>query len=64
MILIEEARGVRHTYFNNGRRVSDQTMALMPPMTSSSDGTLPDAGQIPFRTYKGDVPMSEYIIPD
>lgn len=34
-------------------------MALMPPMISSSDGTGPLIGQIPFKTYKGDVPMSE-----
>jgi hypothetical protein len=31
----------------------------MAPMTSSLGGTGPDADQIPLRTYKGEVPMSE-----
>jgi hypothetical protein len=47
------------TYFNNGRMVRDQKMALIPPITSSFEGTGPLAGQIPFKTYSGDVPMSE-----
>lgn len=38
-------------------------MALIPPMISSLGGTGPDDGQIPLSTYKGDVPMSEYMIP-
>lgn len=47
------------TYLVSGRSVRDQIMALMHPMTSSSGGTGPDVGQIPFRTYNGEVPMSE-----
>ena len=38
-------------------------MALIPPMISSLGGTGPDADQIPLSTYKGEVPMSEYMIP-
>ena len=40
-----------------------QIMALIPPIISSSDGTVPEVGHIPFSTYNGDVPMSEWIIP-
>jgi hypothetical protein len=43
--------------------VSDQMMALMAPITSSAGGTGPEAGHMPFRTYNGEVPMSEYTIP-
>ena len=38
-------------------------MALIPPMISSLEGTGPDDDQIPLSTYKGDVPISEYMIP-
>jgi hypothetical protein len=48
-----------HTYLRRGRNVRDQTMALIAPMTSSLGGTGPDVGQIPLRTYRGDVPISE-----
>jgi len=47
------------TYFKSGKRVKDQIIALMPPMISSSGGMSPDEGQIPLRTYSGEVPMSE-----
>ena len=53
----------RRTYLSSGIKVSDQMMADMPPITSSLDGTGSPAGQIPFSTYRGDVPMSEYMIP-
>lgn len=36
---------------------------LMPPITSSSEGTGPSPGHIPFKTYNGEVPMSLYMIP-
>jgi len=48
-----------HTYLRRGINVRDQTMALRPPITSSLGGTGPDVGQIPLRTYKGEVPISE-----
>lgn len=35
----------------------------MPPMISSLGGTGPEDDQIPLSTYKGEVPMSEYMIP-
>ena len=54
-----QSRDVKFTYLSNGNNVRDQMMALMPPMISSSEGTGPAAGQIPFKTYNGDVPMSE-----
>lgn len=38
------------TYFRSGRRVSDQTIALRPPITSSLEGTSPLDGQIPLST--------------
>jgi hypothetical protein len=38
------------TYLINGIRVRDQMIALTPPIISSSGGTPPDAGQIPFST--------------
>lgn len=47
------------TYFNNGRNVMDHTIALIAPIASSFGGAGPSAGQIPFRTYRGEVPMSE-----
>jgi len=47
------------TYFTNGKIVRAHIMALIPPMTSSLEGTSPVAGQIPFSTYKGEVPISE-----
>ena len=47
------------TYLQNGRRVKDQIMALIHPMTSSFGGAGPDDDQMPLSTYKGDVPMSE-----
>ena len=56
-------RGRKLTYLQSGRRVKDQTIALTPPMISSLGGTGPDGDQIPFSTYKGEVPMSEYMIP-
>lgn len=43
----------------SGRIVNDQKMALTPPITSSWEGTGPVGDQMPFKTYKGDVPMSE-----
>lgn len=39
------------TYLIKGRIVIDQKIALRPPMTSSGEGTGPEAGQIPFKTY-------------
>lgn len=39
------------TYLMSGRMVIDQKMALRPPITSSSEGTGPEPGQIPFKTY-------------
>lgn len=47
------------TYFKNGNSVKDHTIALMPPITSSLGGAGLSAGQMPFRTYRGEVPMSE-----
>lgn len=47
------------TYLRNGNRVRAQMMALIPPMMSSFEGTFPPLGQIPFKTYSGEVPMSE-----
>lgn len=47
------------TYFSKGKSVRDHIMALIPPMTSSSEGTSPVLGQIPFKTYNGEVPISE-----
>ena len=47
------------TYFNSGISVMAHMIALIPPITSSLDGAGPLAAQIPFKTYKGDVPMSE-----
>jgi hypothetical protein len=38
-------------------------MALIHPMISSFGGTGPVDDQMPLSTYKGDVPMSEYMIP-
>ena len=52
-------KGLKFTYLSNGNKVRDQMMALMPPITSSFEGTGPSEGQIPFKTYNGDVPMSE-----
>jgi hypothetical protein len=49
----------RRTYLSKGRRVIAQIIALIPPMISSWDGKGPVLGQIPFRTYRGEVPMSE-----
>lgn len=54
---------MRLTYLQNGRRVKDQMIALIHPMISSFGGAGPDDDQMPLSTYKGDVPMSEYIIP-
>jgi hypothetical protein len=51
------------TYFMRGRRVRDQTIALTPPITSSFDGASLEGLQIPFKTYRGEVPRSEYMIP-
>ena len=39
-------------------------MALIHPMISSFGGTGPDDDHMPLSTYKGDVPMSEYMIPE
>ena len=47
------------TYFNSGNNDMDHTIALIPPITSSLEGAGSVAGQIPFKTYKGEVPMSE-----
>ena len=52
------------TYFNKGRIVRAHMIALIPPMTSSFGGTGPPVGQIPLSTYRGDVPISEYMIPE
>ena len=41
---------VWRTYFIRGSNVIDQMIALIPPMTSSWEGTGPELGQIPFRT--------------
>ena len=38
-------------------------IALTPPMISSLEGNGPSAGQIPFKVYNGEVPISLYIIP-
>ena len=43
---------------NSGRMVRAQIIQLMPPITSSDDGTGPVAGQIPLSVYKGEVPIS------
>ena len=51
------------TYLMSGSNVKAQIIALMPPMTSSVEGTGPVAGHNPLRVYNGDVPMSEYMIP-
>lgn len=37
--------------------VSAQMIQLMPPITSSSEGTGPVPGHMPLRVYKGDVPI-------
>jgi len=34
-------------------------IVLIPPITSSLGGVGPSAGQIPFKTYRGEVPISE-----
>lgn len=47
------------TYFTRGRSDIAQIMALTPPITSSREGVPLWGGQIPFRTYNGEVPMSE-----
>lgn len=47
----------------SGMIVNAHTIALIPPITSSADGTGPAAGQRPFMVYTGEVPTSEYIIP-
>lgn len=44
------------TYFTSGTKVIAQIIAEIPPITSSSEGASPLDDQIPFRTYKGDVP--------
>ena len=38
------------TYFISGKMVNAQMIALMPPITSSFDGTEPVEGHIPFST--------------
>lgn len=38
--------------------VIDHMIALTPPMMSSFDGTSPVEGQMPLRTYKGEVPTA------
>lgn len=55
--------GRRRTYLRRGSNVSAQRIALIPPITSSFEGTGPVAGQMPLRTYRGEVPMSEYMMP-
>jgi hypothetical protein len=50
-------------YLIRGSIVIAQTIAEMPPITSSSEGTDPDAGQMPLRVYNGEVPRSAYMIP-
>ena len=47
------------TYLTSGINVMAQMIALIAPITSSFEGAGPSAAQIPFKTYKGDVPMSE-----
>ncbi len=51
------AAGAARTYFIKGSKEMAQTMALTPPITSSCEGAAAEAGQIPFSTYSGDVPM-------
>jgi len=60
---VSRIKGDSRTYLRRGNNVRDHIMALKPPMTSSVEGAGPLGGQIPFRTYKGDVPMSLYMIP-
>lgn len=51
-------RGAKtRTYLMSGIKVSAQMIALIPPIISSSDGASPLGDQIPFKTYRGDVPM-------
>jgi hypothetical protein len=59
LVEMKQSRNVKFTYLSNGNNVRDQTIALTPPMISSFEGTGPSLGQIPFKTYNGDVPMSE-----
>lgn len=48
---------ISRTYLRKGRMVIAQKMAETPPITSSLLGTGPDEGQIPLRTYSGEVPV-------
>lgn len=49
------------TYLTRGIRVMAQMMAEIPPITSSSDGASPLEGQIPFKTYSGEVPRCQRL---
>lgn len=55
---------IKRTYLHKGKSVKAHMIALIPPITSSFGGTGPLEGHSPFSVYRGEVPMSAYMIPE